>query len=74
MSSSRRSVGLRAGARLSLPSGKVVQLIDHYSTRDGTVWSCGYVEGGQLRGAGVGNRERLVLRHDWLQRHAEPAR
>lgn len=64
---------LQSGTRLCLPSGKVVQLLDHFSTRTGTVWSCGYVEGTALRGAGSGNRERLVLRHDWLQRFAQPA-
>lgn len=65
-------VRLQAGVRLRLPSRKVVQLIDHFSTRTGTVWSCGYVEGLALQGAGSGNRGRLVLRHDWLQRFGQP--
>lgn len=70
--SGRSSIRLQAGVQLRLPSRQVVQLIDHFSTRAGTVWSCGYVEGQALRGAGSGNRGRLVLRHDWLQRFGQP--
>lgn len=69
----RFKLRLQAGVRVRLPSRKVVELIDHFSTRTGTVWSCGYVDGEALRGAGKGNRERLVLRHDWLQRFGELA-
>ncbi len=70
--SARHFLRLRSGDRVRLPSGATVQLLDHSSTRVGTVWACGYVDGEQLRGAGHGNRGRLVLRHDWLQRNAEP--
>lgn len=64
----------RAGLWVRLPSKRVVQLLDHTSTRHGTVWACGYVEGQALCGAGEANRGRLVLRHDWLQRYGELVR
>lgn len=70
----RNSIRPRSGMWVRLPSGKVVQLIDHTSTRTGVVWSCGYVEGHVMCGPGVGNRGRLVLRHDWLQRFGELVR
>ncbi|MCL4695490.1 MAG: hypothetical protein KJ023_00285 [Burkholderiaceae bacterium] len=74
VANARAAIRLRSGMWVRLPSGRIVQLIDHSSSRNGTVWSCGYVEGTAMRGAGERNRQRLVLRHDWLQRHAELVR
>lgn len=60
---------LRGRARLRLPSGQVVELLDWADSTRGTVWHCGYVRRGVLTGSGAANSHRLVLRADWLRRY-----